>query len=277
MRQDLTRDNGGGAQGAALHPAYSVWQCADDRLRRLKEQMINANLRLVIHVATHFRNRGVALMDLIQEGNIGLMRAVDRFEPERELKTVTYAHWWIRQAMNRAIADHGRIIRLPNHMHELYQQMRRATMRLWSDLRRVPTTKEVAAALGRSVEEIDNLQIVFQPIIHYEQILPQAVGPGEDRNLVERLEDESIPDFSVTVADKQLRQCIAVCLEHLTPREAYIVRMRYGLDDKEGPHTLQEVATILKLSRERVRQLEKDALTKLRHPSRRMALQDCFQ
>ncbi len=274
MRKALTAAHTDGLQDIALHTAYSVWLCADGRLRRLKERMVNANLRLVIHVAARFRERGLSLQDLIQEGNIGLMRAVDRFDPEREVKTVTYAHWWIRQALNRAIADQSRIIRLPSHMYELYQQARRAAMRLWSELRRPPTNQEIAGVLGRSVEEIENLQAVFRPIIHYEQVVPEAVGPGEDRNLVERLEDESIPESSAIMADKQLRQRIAACLECLTSREAKIVRMRYGLGDQGGSHTLQEIATELNLSRERVRQLEKGALEKIRHSADWATLQD---
>jgi RNA polymerase primary sigma factor len=220
--------------------------------------MMQANLRLVIHVATRFRDRGVPFLDLIQEGNLGLMRAVDKFEPRRGLRFVTYAHWWIRQAISRAIGEQYRTIRLPSHVIERKSKLHTAATKLWAHQGRAPHAQELSAALGWTPQEVEDLLITVQPLSQ----LQQPITDNGDA-LQDVLADTQAPRPDELVAEEQIRRGVEECLVHLTEREAFIVRLRYGLDSHE-PHSLQEIGDLLGVSRERVRQLEKQAFAKLR-------------
>jgi RNA polymerase primary sigma factor len=230
----------------ALRSAYSAWSRAQQQLSQARTQMIRANLRLVIHVANRYRGRGVAFLDLIQEGNIGLMRALEKFEHRRGLKFVTYAHWWVRQAISRAVTEQHRTVRLPNHVVDRKNKLRTVTDQLWGMHGRPPSLQELSTALGWSPEEVETLQTAVQPIMRLQQ--PVADDGGV---LADMLQDE----------------------QAMQPEETFIVRLRYGLES-EHPHTLQEIAAILGLSRERVRQLERQAFEKLRQPHRSAILAD---
>ena len=241
-----------------LQAAARTWARAQEELDQAKAQMMQANLRLVIHVAQQYNNRGLPLLDLIQEGNIGLMRALDKFEPRRGLKLVTYAHWWIRQSISRAISEQHRTIRLPIHVLERRSKLHAAKARLWESRGRAPSVQELSTALGWRPQEVEDLLIAVQPIAQ----LQQPVTDDGDA-LQDLLEDTRAPQPDALVAEEQLRRGVGACLGQLTEREALIVRLRYGLDMHE-PHSLQEIGDLLGISRERVRQLEKQAFGKLR-------------
>ena len=242
----------------AVQAAYRAWTRAQGELDQAKAQMMQANLRLVIHVATRYRDRGVPFLDLIQEGNIGLMRAVDKFEPRRGLRFVTYAHWWIRQAVSRAIGEQYRTIRLPSHVIERKSKLQAAATKLWASQGRAPQAQELSAALGWTSQEVEDLLIAVQPITQLQQLVTDDGDVLQDL-----LEDTQASHPDALVAEEQLRRGVEECLVHLTEREAFIVRLRYGLELHE-PHSLQEIGALLSISRERVRQLEKQALSKLR-------------
>ena len=241
-----------------LQASYRTWMRAQRELDQAKAQMMQANLRLVIHVATRFRDRGVPFLDLIQEGNLGLMRAVDKFEPRRGLRFVTYAHWWIRQAISRAIGEQYRTIRLPSHVIERKSKLHTAATKLWANQGRAPHAQELSAALGWTPQEVEELLITVQPLSQ----LQQPITDNGDA-LQDVLVDTQAPQPDELVAEEQMRRGVEECLVHLTEREAFIVRLRYGLDAHE-PHSLQEIGNLLGVSRERVRQLEKQAFAKLR-------------
>ncbi|GIX47401.1 MAG: hypothetical protein KatS3mg131_1612 [Candidatus Tectimicrobiota bacterium] len=251
-----------------LGAALRRWQRAQQRLMQAKAEMIQANLRLVIHVANRYRGRGVPFLDLIQEGNIGLMRALEKFEHQRGLKFVTYAHWWVRQAISRAITEQHRTVRLPNHVVERKNKLRHAVDRLGGEHGESPSVEALSALLGWSPQEVEELQAAIQPILRLQQ--PVA----EDGSLLgDMLPDEQALHPEEVVAEEQLQRCVDRCLASLSKREALIIRLRYGLDT-DHPHTLQEIADILGLSRERVRQLEQQAVEKLRQPHRSALLAD---
>jgi len=268
IRQALEAEHTARADDVALHAAYRAWQLAHERLTQVKASMIRANLRLVIHVANRYRGRGVPFLDLIQEGNIGLMRALEKFEPSRGLKFVTYAHWWVRQAISRAITEQYRTVRLPNHIGERKNKLRAAVDRLWGQYGRPPTSEELSVALGWTRQEVEELQAAVQPVIRLQQPLAEDGG-----SLADILEDNQAPQPDELLAEEQLQRCLADCLASLTEREAFILRLRYGLGS-EQPRTLQEIADMLRLSRERVRQLERQAFEKLRQPHRSAMLGD---
>lgn len=253
---------------AALQRARRVLARAQTRLTDAKTHMIRANLRLVIHVANRYRGRGVPFLDLIQEGNIGLMRALDKFEHRRGLKFVTYAHWWVRQAISRAITEQYRTVRLPNHVVERKNKLRSAVDRLWGQFGRPATPQELSVELGWTQQEVEELQAAIQPIVRLQQ--PVA---DDGSILADILEDHQAQKPEERLAEEQLQRRLADCLASLTEREAFILRLRYGLDC-EHPHTLQEIADVLGLSRERVRQLERQAFDKLRQPHRSAQLLD---
>ena len=242
----------------ALRAAYHAWARAQGALDQAKAQMMQANLRLVIHIALRYRHRGVPLLDLIQEGNLGLMRAVDKFEPQRGWRFVTYAHWWIRQAMGRAIDEQHRTIRLPSHVVERQHKLQAAATRLEERDRRTPRPEDLSVALGWTPQDVEDLLRVTQPLVSLQQPLRD-----EGTALQDVLADTETPPPDVRLATEQVRRGVHACLGQLPEREAFILRLRYGLEACE-PQSLQEIGDVLGLSRERVRQLEQQAFAKLR-------------
>ena len=255
-------------QQRALRAAYAGWSRAQQRLTQGKTAMLQANLRLVLHVARRYRGHGVPFLDLVQEGNIGLMRALEKFEPQRGLKFITYAHWWIRQAVSRAIITQRRTVRVPNHIVERKQKLRTATDQLWYVNGRAPTVEELSTALGWEAQEIEALHRTNLSMIRLDQPVTE-----DGALLLETLADDHTPQPDKLLATAALQQRVAECLATLTEREALILRLRYGFDT-DHPHTLQEVGDQLGLSRERIRQLEKEAFAKLRQPQRAALLAD---
>jgi len=271
MREALADARRTQPQDPALHTASRVWARVQGELDQAKAQMMQANLRFVIHVAQRYGNRGVPMLDLIQEGNLGLMRAVDKFEPRRGLKLITYANWWIRQAISRAISEQHRTIRLPSHVIERQSKLRAATTRLWASQGCAPSAQELSAALGWTPQAVEELLIAVQPIAQ----LQQPVTDDGDA-LQDFVEDTQAPQPDELVAEEQLRRGMEKCLGHLTEREALIVRLRYGLDAHE-PHSLRDIGALYGISRERVRQLEKRALAKLRRLRQSAVLAELVQ
>jgi RNA polymerase primary sigma factor len=233
-----------------------------------KRQLSSGNLRLVVSIAKKYRNRGMSFLDLIQEGNTGLIRAVEKYEYRRGFKFSTYATWWIRQAITRAIADQARTIRIPVHMIDVLTRLRNIQRQLLQENLRFPTAEEVAAVAQMDVEEVRRvLDIGRAPIS-----LDRPVGHDEDGNFGEFLEDGSTENPLRRVSNGLLRQKIETLLKTLTFREREIIRLRYGLGDGYS-YTLEEVGRIFKVTRERVRQIEAKAVQKLQNPIRSGALQ----
>ncbi|MCO6454635.1 MAG: RNA polymerase sigma factor RpoD [Pirellulaceae bacterium] len=228
-----------------------------------KRQLSSGNLRLVVSIAKKYRNRGLSFLDLIQEGNTGLMRAVDKYEYRRGFKFSTYATWWIRQAITRAIADQARTIRIPVHMIDILSKLRNIQKRLLQDLRREPTTEEVANRAGMTVDEVRRVMDMGRHPVS----LDRPVGDGEDSSFGEFIEDGSSESPVKSASNGILREKIESLLKTLTYREREIIRLRYGLGDGYT-YTLEEVGRIFKVTRERVRQIEAKAVRKLQHPVR---------
>ena len=271
IREALTDPRRTQPPDQAQQAALRVWARAQGELDHAKAQMMQANLRFVIHVALRYGNRGMPLLDLIQEGNLGLMRAVEKFEPRRGLKLITYARWWIRQAISRALSEQHRTIRLPSHVIERQHKLYAATSRLWTSHGRAPSARELSDALGWTPQEVEALLIAVQPVAQ----LQQPVTDGGDA-LQDCVEDTQAPRPDELVAEEQIRRGVRECLGHLTEREAVIVRLRYGLDAHE-PHSLQDIGTLYGISRERVRQLEKGAFAKLRRLPQSAGLAELVQ
>ena len=230
---------------------------------QVKRELSGGNLRLVVSIAKKYRNRGLSFLDLIQEGNTGLMRAVDKYEYRRGFKFSTYATWWIRQAITRAIADQARTIRIPVHMIDVLGKLRNASKRLLHEIGREPTTEEMAAAAGLSLDETRRvLAMGRQPVS-----LDRPVGESEDSCFGEFIEDGGLPRPDKAANNGLLREKIEALLKTLTYREREIIRLRYGLGDGYT-YTLEEVGRIFKVTRERVRQIEAKAVKKLQHPVR---------
>ena len=250
----------------------SLAQAIETGSQSAREALISANLRLVVSIAKKYIGRGLTFLDLVQEGNQGLMRAVEKFDWKRGFKFSTYATWWIRQAITRAIADQAKTIRIPVHMVETINKVYKATRALTQKLGHEPDIEQIAHEVGITVEKVEEIYRISQDTTS----LATPVGDDEDSFLGDFIEDTTMPSPYEETSRELLRESIEEVLDSLDEREAKVLSLRFGLLG-ETPKTLEEVGKIFNVTRERIRQIEAKALRKLRHPSRRKKLQDYLE
>ena len=246
-----------------INELTEIIQIADDS----RELLIHSNLKLVVSIAKKFMNNGLPLQDLIQEGNMGLLKVINKFDPERGFKFCTYATWWIKQSITRAISDQARTIRIPVHVGDFINRMLRAQKKLTQILQREPTVNEIAEEMGENVNKIYQIQYISQEPISLEK----AIGEDEESTLGDFISDNSILNPLEYTIHEEFKEELEKLLKGLQPKEEKIIRLRYGLDGGR-PHTLEEVGREFNVTRERIRQIEAKAIRYLRHPSRQKVL-----